>query len=415
MTIQEQYKLARAIYAEAGVDTDAAIKRVDDVAVSIQCWQGDDVGGFENMDTGLTGGIQATGKYPGKARNVDELLQDMDMALSMIPGKSKVNIHAMYLDNKGRNIDRNLITTDVYDTWADWAIHKNIGLDFNPTFFSHPKSDGYTLSSGDKDVRDFWVEHGKRSRKVGEYLGKRTGQTCINNIWVPDGEKENPYNSMEPRERLADSLDQILEEPIDSKYNKDAVESKLFGIGSEAYVVGSHDFYMGYVMSRKNALLTMDQGHYHPTESVAKKISAAMVFLPEILLHVSRPVRWDSDHIVLVDDELKLLMQEIVRCNVLDRVNIALDYFDASVNRVAAWVIGARNTRKALLGAMLEPHDKLRDAEQNDNKTRRMLLEHENENMPLGLVWNYYCYTKGIPTGDELISGIKSYEDRVKR
>lgn len=413
MRIEDEYKIAKAIYADIGVDTDAALEKVDDVAISVQCWQGDDVTGFERSETGLTGGIQATGNYPGRARNIDELLQDLDKALSLIPGKSKVNIHAMYLDNKGKNIDRNLITPELYEKWADWAVNKGIGLDFNPTFFSHSKSECFTLCNADDEIREFWVEHGKRSRKVGEYFGKRTGQTCINNIWIPDGEKENPYNSMAPRQRLLESLDSIMKEKIDPLYNKDAVESKLFGIGSEAYVAGSHEFYMGYAMSRENVLLTMDQGHYHPTEMVSNKISAVLLFLPEILIHVSRPVRWDSDHIVFFNDELKRLMQEIVRCDVLDRVYLAMDYFDASVNRIAAWVVGARNTRKALLGALLEPADKLRQAEINQDTTGKMLIEQEYENLPLGIVWNYYCHTKGMPSGDELNKEIKDYEELI--
>lgn len=411
--IEKSYEIAKSIYAEFGVDTDEAIKTLDQVPVSVHCWQGDDVAGFEESDTGLTGGIQATGNYPGKARNMSELQMDLDKALSLIPGNSKVNLHAIYMDNKSVRADRNEINHNHFAAWADWAVEKGIGLDFNPTFFSHPKSTGYTLSSSDPGIRNFWIEHGKACRKIGEFFGRKTGKTCITNIWIPDGEKENPYNSIEPRQRLMESLDEILSEKIDPSLNKDAVESKLFGIGSESYVVGSHEFYMGYVLTRKNVLLTLDTGHFHPTETVSGKISALLCFLPELLLHVSRPVRWDSDHIVIYDDELKRLMQEVVRCGALDKVNIAMDFFDASVNRIAAWVIGSRNTRKAVLAALLEPQNLFREAEAQGDLTKRLLMLQEYENMPLGAVWNYYCHIKGIPTGSALLSEIKDYENKV--
>lgn len=407
------YEAAKELYAAIGVDTEKALQALDSVELSIHCWQGDDVGGFEKDDTALSGGIMATGNYPGKARTPAELWTDLEKAMSLMPGKQKVNVHAIYIDSPVK-ADRNMIETSHFAGWAAWAKENRIGLDFNPTYFSHPKSsDGLTLSHPDAGIRAFWVEHGKRSRKIGEFFGKETKKTCVTNIWIPDGFKDNPIDKMSPRIRLADSLDQIFSFDINPKLNKDAIESKLFGIGSEAYVTGSHEFYMGYVLSRGKAMLTLDAGHFHPTESIAQKISALLVFMPELLLHVSRPIRWDSDHVVVMDDELAAIAREIIRCGALNRVNLALDYFDASINRIAAWVIGARNTQKALLSALLEPVDDLKAAEAEGDYTSRLALTEEYKSYPMGAVWDYYCMTRDVPVREQWLAEVKDYERTV--
>lgn len=414
--ITKAYEIAKENYASIGVDTDAAVAALEKVELSLHCWQGDDVLGFENADQSLTGGIMTTGNYPGRARTLAELRQDLEKAMSLIPGKQKVNLHAIYLDTLGKKVERDEIEPKHFESWAEWAKKLGIGLDFNPTFFSHPKSAaGFTLSSPDKGIRDFWIEHGKRSRKIGEYLGKATGKTCINNIWIPDGYKDNPVDRLAPRERLLESLNEILKEKIDPKYNKDSVESKVFGIGSEAYVTGSHEFYMGYAMANKDRhlLLTLDAGHFHPTEVISSKISALLLFLDELLLHVSRPVRWDSDHVVILDDELQAIMSEVIRCKALGRVNLALDYFDASINRVAAWVIGARNSQKALLKAMLEPTTKLQKMETNGDFTSRLALTEEYKSYPFGAVWDYFCEKNGVPVKESWLNDVKTYEKDV--
>lgn len=414
-SINKAYELAKESYAAIGVDTEEAIRALDGVELSLHCWQGDDVLGFEHDSETLTGGIMTTGNYPGRARTPDELRRDLDFAMSLLPGKQKVNLHALYLE-ANEKVDRDAIEPKHFEGWAQWAKSKGIGLDFNPSFFSHPKStDGFTLSSGDKSIRDFWIEHGKRSRKIGEYLGKQTGKTCVTNIWIPDGYKDNPVDRLAPRQRLLESLDEILKEKLDKKYNLDAVESKVFGLGSEAYVTGSHEFYMGYAMANrdKNVLLTLDAGHFHPTEMISGKFSALLLYLEGILLHVSRPVRWDSDHVVIFDDELQNIMSEIVRCGAINRFYIALDYFDASINRIAAWVIGTRNAQKALLKALLEPTAALKKLEADGDYTSRLALTEEYKTYPFNAVWDYYCEKKGVPVKGAWLSQVKDYEKDV--
>ena len=411
--IQKAYELAREAYAAYGVDTDSAMDCLDKIPVSFHCWQFDDVLGFENSGRGLSGGIQTTGNYPGKATNFDEVSADFAKALSYIPGLNKVNVHAFYLDNGGSYVDRDAIEPKHFDTWIDWANEQGVGVDFNPTYFSHENaSDGYTLASADPAIRDFWIEHGVRCRKIAEYIGKRTGKICVNNIWIPDGEKEVPIDTLSPRERFADALDRIGHS--DGKNAVDALESKLFGIGSEAYVVGSHEFVMGYVLTRQNLLLCMDEGHFHPTEFVSPKLSSALMFAKKgVLLHVSRPVRWDSDHVTAYDDETRALMREIVRLGQFDRTYIATDYFDASINRVMAMAIGARNTKKALLEALLQPVGKLRNLEADGDRSARFAITQELSAMPLSAVWDYYCRKNDVMCGMEWIRDAKAYEKNV--
>jgi len=414
MDIARAYELAKEQYAELGVDTEKALQILDSTPISIHCWQGDDVKGFEAGDGELTGGIVSTGEYPGRARNGEELRADLDMALSQIPGPSKVNVHAIYLEDHGIHADRDMIEPEHFSGWGDWAAEKGIGLDFNPTYFSHPKSaDGYTLSSADEGVRNFWIEHGKRCRAIGEYMGSRTGKRCVINHWIPDGCKERPIDTLGPRQRLIDSYAQIFAIHHDPALVADAVESKLFGIGSEAYVVGSHEFYLAYVMAHPEILLTMDTGHFHPTEMVSAKITAVLPFVRELLLHVSRPIRWDSDHCVAFDDELTALMHELVRSNALKKTNIALDYFDGSINRIASWVIGTRNTRKALLQALLEPVDTLKKLELAGDSTARLALTEEYKTYPLGAVWDYYCAKNGMEPRAGWLELVRAYERDV--
>ncbi|MEZ0536395.1 L-rhamnose isomerase [Caldicellulosiruptoraceae bacterium PP1] len=409
----ENYKYAKEAYSKWGIDTDKVIEKLKDISISIQCWQGDDVTGFENIGVNLSGGIQVTGNYIGKARNPQELRQDLDKALSLIPGKHKVNLHAIYLESDGEKVDRNEIKPEHFKNWVSWAKGKGIGLDFNPTFFSHPKSrDGLTLSHPKKEIRDFWIEHGKACRRIGEYFGKELNKTCITNIWIPDGYKDTPIDRLSPRERLKEALDEILKEEISKEYNIDSVESKLFGIGSESYVVGSHEFYMGYAI-KNNVMLTLDSGHFHPTESIADKISSILCYIDKILLHVSRPVRWDSDHVVIFDDELNAIMSQVVRGNFEDRVYIALDYFDASINRIAAWVIGARNTLKALLRALLEPTELLKQYELDGDFTSRLALLEEFKTYPFSAVWDYYCLEQDVPIQEKWLEEVKKYEQDV--
>lgn len=414
MTKKEQmYQMAKEIYASYGVDTDEALAVLDRTPISFHCWQGDDIIGFESDNKTVTGGIQATGNYPGRARTLSELMDDMKFAFSLIPGKNKANIHATYLDNGGKFIDRTEIEPKYYQVWIDWAKELGVGLDFNSTFFSHPLSENGTLTSPDEGIRQFWIEHGKKARAISEHFGKELGIPCVTNHWIPDGDKEIPMSTYAIRERLVDSFNQIFERPSDPKLNKDAVESKLFGIGSESFVPGSNEFYLGYCVQHPNILLTMDAGHFHPTEVISAKISSVMCFVPEMLLHVSRPVRWDSDHVVLYDDETQQIMREIVRNDVLDRVNIATDYFDASINRITAWVLGARNTKKALLAALLEPKALLKAAEAAGDRTRVLSLTQEALTLPIGAVWDYYLETKGMPTGMDWMDEIKQYENDV--
>lgn len=411
--IEKAYELAKQSYAALGVDSDKAMEALSRIPISLHCWQGDDVGGFENPDGLSGGGIMATGNYPGKARTADELRMDLEEAYSLIPGKHRLNLHSIYAETGGKKVDRNKLGPEHFAAWIDWAKANGLGLDFNGSFFSHPKADnGFTLASSDEGIRKFWVEHGIACRKIGEQMGKTLNNPCVTNIWIPDGFKDMPIDRKKPREILKRSLDEILAKKIDKKYHLDAVESKLFGIGSESYVVGSHEFYMGYAMENKT-LLCLDAGHYHPTEVISDKISSVLTFIDEILLHVSRGVRWDSDHVVILSDELQAIAQEIVRGGFTNRVHIGLDFFDASINRIAAWTIGTRCMIKALLMAMLEPIAKLREYENNDDFTARLATLEELKTLPLGAVWDYYCLKAGVPVGSDWIKKVKDYEYNV--
>ena len=410
--IEKAYEAARQRYAELGIDSDEAMDRLSKIAISLHCWQGDDVGGFETSEGLSGGGIMATGAYPGKARTPDELRSDIDKALSLIPGKHRLNLHAMYAET-GSKVDRNELQADHFKAWIDWAKANGMGMDFNGTFFSHPKADsGFTLSSADEGIRKFWVEHGIVCRNIGAAMGKALGTPCVTNLWIPDGSKDIPADRKGPRERLKKSLDEIFAKKIDRSTLLDAVESKLFGIGSESYVVGSHEFYLGYAIENKT-LLCLDTGHFHPTEVVSDKISSVMTFLNEILLHVSRGVRWDSDHVVILSDELRAIAQEIVRGDYLDRVHIGLDFFDASINRIAAWVIGTRCMIKALLIALLEPSEKLRQMEFKGDYTGRLAMQEEFKTLPFGAVWDYYCSQKDVPVGKQWLDDVRRYEAKV--
>lgn len=407
------YELAKEAYAAIGVDTEAAMERVKNIPVSIHCWQGDDVRGFENPDGDLTGGIQTTGNYPGRARTIAELRSDIEKAFSLIPGTKRLSLHAIYLDNLGEKVARNKIEPKHFASWIDWAKEHHVGLDFNPTCFSHEMSaDGFTLSHPSKAVRDFWIEHCIASRKIAEYIGREMNDTTVTNYWVPDGFKDIPVDRYGARERLVDSLDQIFAGDVDTKHNLNGVESKVFGIGAESCTIGSHEFYMGYAMKNK-LLLTLDAGHYHPTEVISDKISSVLLYLDDILLHVSRPVRWDSDHVVILDDELRAIAQEILRNHFEKRVHIGLDYFDASINRIAAWAIGSRNMQKALLLAALEPTEKLRECEHSFDYTTRLAVLEEMKTMPAGAVWAEYCERCGVPSGMEWLDDVRKYEKDV--
>ena len=411
--IEKGYVWARDHYSQWGVSTDQTLATLRSIAISLHCWQGDDVGGFEN-DEGLTGGgIQATGNYPGKARNADELRADLDKAFSLIPGKHRLNLHAIYAETNGRAVQRDRLGPEHFAAWTDWANASGLGLDFNPSFFSHPlAADGFTLSSRDEGKRRFWVDHGSACRKIGATFGKALGSPCVTNIWIPDGYKDTPVDRKTPRAVLKRSLDEIFAEKLDPRYNLDAVESKLFGIGSESYVVGSHEFYLGYAIENKK-LLCLDSGHFHPTEGIADKISAVLTHVDEILLHVSRGVRWDSDHVVILSDDVRALAEEIIRGDFLGRVHIGLDYFDASINRVAAWVIGTLALQKALLIALLEPIQKLRELELGGDFTSRLALLEEAKSLPFGAVWDYYCLTQNVAIGPAWLEEVKRYEREV--
>ena len=413
--IEKGYELAKEYYKELGIDVEEAIRICDETPVSIHCWQGDDVAGFEKKDGGLTGGIQATGNYPGKARTPQELRADLELAMKYIPGEKKVNVHASYLEADGV-VDRNEIEPEHFKGWADWAVEKGIGLDFNPTYFSHPKSDQGTLSAMDDDVRAFWVEHGIRCRRIGQYFYERTGKTCVINHWTPDGDKEFPIDTLGPRLRLKDSYDQIFEATKDVQGVMDGIESKVFGIGLESYTVGSHEFCMGYVMSKHSdhIIMTLDTGHYHPTEMVSAKLGAVYAFADHALLHVSRPVRWDSDHVVAFDDETRAIMEELVRLGKLQDTYIATDFFDASINRIVAWVTGLRNTRKAILAALLQPVEALKEVErQNDVSSRIAMVQEYKATGMLNLVWDYYCAKKNAGIGLDWLQDVKKYEAEV--
>jgi L-rhamnose isomerase len=409
--IRDAYELAKERFAQQGIDTDAALATLDAIPISIQCWQGDDVLGFEDPNANLTGGIQATGNYPGRARTASELRADLELALSLIPGRHRVNLHAIYLEAEGR-VERDAIQPAHFQGWIDWARQQGLGLDFNPTCFSHPWSaQNLTLSHPDSTIRRFWINHCIASRRISEYIGAELNSPAIMNIWVPDGYKDTPADRLAPRRRLAAALDEILD-AVDGRHHKVAVEGKLFGIGAESYTVGTNEFYLAYAATRKT-LVCLDAGHFHPTENVADKISTCLCYLDELLLHVSRAVRWDSDHVVLLDDATIAIAQEIVRCNALKRVHIGLDFFDASINRVAAWVIGARNMRKALLLALLEPHEALMNAESDFDFTARLALLEEEKSMPWAAVWDYYCCSQDKPRGTDWLQAVRRYEKEV--
>ncbi len=409
--IQQAYELAKKQFADIGVDTEQALALLDKLPISMHCWQGDDVGGFEQGAGALSGGIQTTGNYPGKARTPQELRADLDKAISLIPGKKRLNLHASYLE-ADHKVDRNEIKPEHFSSWVAWAKINHMGLDFNPTYFSHPLSTEATLSHPNKEIRDFWIEHGKACRKISEYFGKELGTTSVMNIWIPDGSKDLVVDKFAPRQRLVDALDEIIAEKIDPKYHLDAVESKLFGIGVESYTVGSNEFYTSYAVSRGTALC-LDAGHFHPTEVISDKISAVMPFIQHLLLHVSRPVRWDSDHVVLLDDETQAIASEIIRNQLFDRVHIGLDFFDASINRIAAWVIGTRNMQKALLRALLEPTQELRDLENSRDFSGRLALLEEQKSLPWQAVWDMYCERHNVPVGRRWLDEVRNYEKAV--
>ena len=402
---------AKELYANIGVDVDAALQKLQNVKISMHCWQGDDVSGFENSGD-LTGGIAATGNYPGKARNAEELMADMDKAFSLIPGKHKINLHACYAITD-EHPDRNELEPKHFQAWVDFAKKRKLGIDFNPTFFSHPKAaDGLTLSHPDAGIRKFWIEHGKCCRRITEFFGRELGQLSLDNVWIPDGLKEIPADRLTPRRRLKDSLDELFSEQLDPRFIIDSVESKVFGIGLEAYTVGSHEFYMNYA-AKTGVLCLLDNGHFHPTENVADKIPSLLLFADKLALHVTRPMRWDSDHVVLLNDDLRDIANEIVRCDALDRVLIGLDFFDASVNRIAAWVIGMRNMQRALLAALLTPHKKLARLQQEGKFYEMMALNEEIKTYPLGAVWDHFCEINKVPVREAWLNRVKRYEKDV--
>lgn len=412
--IETNYLLAKERYAEIGIDTDEALKELVKISISLPCWQGDDVRGFEISDISAGSALLVTGNYPGRARNPEELRSDADKAFSLIPGRHRFNLHAIYGEFKGKRIERDEISPEHFKGWIDWAKEKEIGLDFNPTCFAHPyAAQGFTLSHPDPNIRKFWVNHCIASRKIGEYLGQKLNKPAVTNLWVPDGMKDIPVGRRGFRDRLEASLDEIFSIYVDSRFNIDAVEGKLFGPGSESFTVGSHEFYFGYAI-KKQIYLTLDTGHFHPTESIADKISSVLRFLPGLVLHLSRGIRWDSDHVVILDEELKAIAQEIIRGECLSRVHLALDFFDASINRVAAWVIGARAVLKAFLFALLEPCQLLKKMELEGDYTGRLLLLEELKSLPFGAVWDYYCLKNNVPIGPAWLEEIKRYEAEIQ-
>lgn len=407
------FELAKQQYADLGVDVDAALDRLAAVPVSLHCWQGDDVRGFEGGSDEIGGGLAVTGAYPGRARTADELRGDLDRALSLIPGKHRLNLHASYAETGSHRVDRNQVEPEHFARWIDWAKANGMGMDFNPTYFAHPKADdGFTLAHPDQSIRSFWIEHGIRCRRIGAAIGDALGSPCVTNVWIPDGMKDTPVDRRGPRERLIESLDAVFAEELNPAHNLDAVECKLFGLGSESYVVGSHEFYLGYAISR-GTLLCLDAGHFHPTEVISDKISAVMCWLDRLLLHVSRGVRWDSDHVVTLTDELRAIAQELVRGDYLSRSHVGLDFFDASINRVAAWVIGTRALLKALLAALLEPDRLWRELETHGDCTARLALMEEQKTLPLGAVWDAYCERQGVPPGGRWLDAVRRYESDV--
>lgn len=409
--IEERYELAKREYARFGVDTEEAMRRLSKIRISIQCWQGDDVEGFLSKGS-LGDGLQVTGNYPYKARNAAMLRQDLQEVLDLMPGSFKLNLHSTYLESE-EDVALDEIRPEHYQGWVEFAKKNGLGLDFNPTLFSSPMVEhGFTLSSADERIRSFWVRHCKAARKVGEYFGQQTGMACVTNIWIPDGYKDEPYDRLGPRQRLKESLDEIFEEKIDKRFNIDSVESKLFGIGLESYTTGNSEFYLAYA-AKNGIALTLDAGHFHPTEYISDKISSVLLFLDDLLLHVSRPVRWDSDHVVVLDDELNRIAQALVRANLLGKTHIGLDYFDGSINRIAAWCIGIRATQLALLKALLEPSKRLKEAEDGYDFTKRLFLQERCKSMPFGDVYDYWCLKSGKPAGEELYDQIRDYEEDV--
>ncbi len=411
MTIKERYEAAKEIYHEAGVDVEAAVEALKRIPISMHCWQGDDVNGFDREGV-LSGGIQATGNYPGRARNSQELMADMDKALSLIPGKHRINLHASYgIFEEGEWADRDELKPKHFKKWVEFAKKRGIGIDFNPTLFSHPKAENATLSSEDPDIRSFWIDHVKACIRISQYLAEEQGSPCTMNIWIPDGLKDIPADRMAPRARLKDSLDQILSMDYDKSKVYVAVESKVFGIGMESYTVGSHEFYMNYA-SKKDILCLLDSGHYHPTEAVSDKISSMLLFFDKVALHVTRPVRWDSDHVVLFDDETKEIAKEIVRGG-SDRILLALDFFDAGINRLSAWIVGMRNMQKALLNALLLPNERLAKLQEERNFTEQMMVQEEMKLYPIGDVWNYFCEINEVPVKEDWFKEVRAYEKEV--
>ncbi len=411
--IESAYNYSKEAYGELGVDTDEALRKLDQLKISLHCWQADDVRGFEAPDTKLGGGIQVTGSYPGRARTIAELRDDIEMVVSLLPGKQRLNLHAIYGDFHGKKVDRDQIDVSHFQSWIDWARKLGIGLDFNPTCFSHPfADDGFTLSSLNEKYRRFWIEHVKRTRKIAAEIGKQLGTACVNNIWIPDGSKDSPVDRNRRRAILKESLDEIFADKYPAEHLKDSLEGKLFGLGVEAMTVGSHEFYLGYAVKNRK-IICYDMGHFHPTEQVGDKISAALQFLDEILVHISRGVHWDSDHVVIMNDDVQLLAQEIVRANALQRVHVALDYFDASINRVGAYVVGARAAQLAFLFALLEPTARLREYEEAGRNFERLALLEVAKTKPFGAVYDYYCVTNKVPVGQAYIENVSRYERDV--
>ena len=410
-TIEQAYAMAKERYADLGVDTDAALAKLQKISLSLHCWQADDVTGFENPDAQLSGGIQTTGNYPGKARNIEELRQDILTATSLIPGRHRLSLHASYADFRSTGaVDRDALRPEHFASWMDWVEANGMKLDFNSTSFSHPKSGMLTLSNPDEGIRRFWVEHTKRCREIAEEMGRRQGDPAMLNIWIHDGSKDTTVNRIGYRRLLKQSLDEIF--AVDYANMKDCIEAKLFGIGAESYTVGSYDFYLGYG-AKYGKIVTLDTGHFHLTESIADKVSSLLLFTPEIMLHVSRPIRWDSDHVVIMNDDTLDLAKEIVRCDALDRVHIGLDYFDASINRIGAYVVGARATQKCVLQALLEPLAKLREYEASDRLFERLALLEEAKNLPWNAVWDMFCLQNDVPAGEAYIADVEKYEKDV--
>ena len=408
-----RYESAKEIYAKIGVDTESAIEKLKNIPVSLHCWQGDDVKGFDT-DGPLTGGIQTTGNYMGRARTPDELMADMEKVMSLCPGKKKLNVHACYAIFDGEFADRDKLEPKHFAKWVEFAKERNMGIDFNPTFFSHPKvKDGLTLSSPDEATRKFWIEHGKACIRISQYFAEETGVPCVMNIWTGDGFKDIPADRMGPRMRYKESIEEILAEPFDKNLVKPCVESKVFGIGVEAFTSGSAEFSLTFAATHDGCLPLMDNGHYHPTEVVSDKIPALLCFFPEIALHITRPIRWDSDHVVLFDDETREMAKEIVRCDALDRVYMALDYFDASINRISAWTMGFRNWQKALLNALCTPNELLTKLQDNNELTELQVVQDEMKTMPFGDIWDEYCRRCGVKCDREWFSDVKEYENEV--